>query len=116
MFPATLVWLVSASIMATTSDGGKELPVSDIETKVTLSGQWLPAFQKALEKFREVKKDSLNCYEVTAYVERGRLVVYFYAAPKEYNSGVRGQPSACGKSITYFLNKDGEVIDMEYLR
>jgi len=114
MFNVPLISFISAAILIGEID--VDSIKNDVETKVVISGKWLPAFQKALEKFGEVKKTSLSCYQITAYVEAERLVVYFYAAPKVYNSNVRGQPDACGKSITYFFNQNGDIVDIEYLR
>lgn len=114
MFSGPLIWLISAATLV--AAGGEKELAGNVETNVTISGQWLPAFEKALDKFKDVKKTSLSCYKVTAYVESEKLVVYFYAAPKVYNSGIRGQPDACGKSITFFLNKNGDIVDVEYLR
>jgi hypothetical protein len=114
MFNVPLISFISGAILI----GGIDVDSikNDSDTKVVISGKWLLAFQKALEKFGEVKKSSLSCYKVTAYVKTDRLIVYFYAAPEVYNRNVRGQPNSCGKSITYFLNQSGDVMDIEYLR
>lgn len=115
MFSAKAIALISAAIIATpaTSQNSAKDPT---ENNISIAGKWLPALEHAITEFKKIDKKSLDCYKVSAHIENDKLVVYFYGAPEVFNSGVRGQPDACGKSIIYYLNEKADIVDFEYLR
>lgn len=115
MFSTKIIALVSAAIAVTPAASQNSVKDPN-ETNISIAGKWLPALERALTEFKKIDKKSSDCYKVSAHVENDKLVVYFYGAPEVFNSGVRGQPDACGKSIIYYLNEKADIVDFEYLR
>ena len=87
------------------------------DLQATIPIAWLKPFQSAVSAFEKSHKGKdVSCYTIVVSGGAHKITVSFVAKPYRDQAHIRGRQEACGLTVSYETDIDGNISRTSYIR